>query len=216
MTELPPAQPIFVFTDSSFLSVSARSIGIRKKISALANRLQSRLSFQDILSYVETLQEDLGRIPNWTDSRCLQARSLLDLRLGQPIVILHATRVVETGSSTNAERRFPVIFLLEAATTTLNLHTALTVPSNLALWCTRNDYYRAALLVCHAAYYTDKNNGELRSVPHRHIANKTIDKCWRKLPRRLLIAVCPRQFVFKNSDLSDACRSWCATALGIE
>jgi hypothetical protein len=166
---LPSSQPLAVFTDSSFLFVSMRSIGMRKKISGLANSLRSRLSLQDTLSHVEALQRCLDHIPRWTDSRSVQARTLLDLQLRQLVVILHATRVIETETNISAERRFSVMSLLEAATTTIDLHTSLLASSNLALCCTRNDYYRAALLVCHATYYTGKNNGGLRHLPHGHM-----------------------------------------------
>jgi hypothetical protein len=65
----------------------------------------------------------------------------------------------------SAEQRYFVISLLEAATTTINLQTALMASSNLAICCTRSDYYRAALLVCHVAYYAGKDNGRLCCMP---------------------------------------------------
>ena len=164
--ELPASQPSTVFTDSSFLFVSARSVAIRKTTCALANSLQSRLSLQETLSHVEALQGCLERIPTWTDSKSLQARTLLDLQLRQLVVILHATRVVETEVKPSAARRYSIISLLYAATTTVTLHTALMASSNLALCCTRSDSYRAALLICHVAYYASKNNGRLHRMPY--------------------------------------------------
>jgi hypothetical protein len=171
MKKLPSSQPITVFTDSSFLFVSARSISIRKNICALANSLQSRLSFQDTLAHVEALQGCLELIPTWTNSRCLQARTLLNLQLLQLVVILHATKVVETEVKTSGKRRYSMISLLDAATTTVNLHTALTASSYLALCCTRSDSYKAALLICHVAYYASKNNGKLHRMQNDYITN---------------------------------------------
>jgi hypothetical protein len=172
--ELPPSQSTDVFMDSSFLLVSARSLGIRKKMCALATNLQSSLGVQDTLSHVEALQGCLERIPGWTVSRCLQARTLLDLQLRQFLVSLHAARAVETETKWCAERRYSVVSLLEAATTTV-LHTALTASSNLSLCCTRRDYYRAALLVCHVTYYASKINGKLSRVSHECVANEGLD-----------------------------------------
>jgi hypothetical protein len=156
---LPTSQPVDVFTDTSFLFVSMRSLDLRSRLCTLANSLQSRLSFQDTLSHANTVQEHLGRIPKWTDPRSLQARTLLDLQLRQLLVILHAANTADMGTTMNTENQYSSIALLEAATATARLHTALTASGSLALCCTRSDYYRAALLACHVAYHASKNNG---------------------------------------------------------
>jgi hypothetical protein len=165
LVELPPSQPVDVFTDTSFLFVSMRSPDLRSRICTLANSLQSRLSFQDTLSHANAVQEYLASIPKWTDLGSLQARTLLDLQLRQLLVILHAANTADLGTTTNTESRYSSFALLEAATTTASLHTALTASGNLALCCTRSDYYRAALLVCHVGYYASKNNGMRSCCP---------------------------------------------------
>jgi hypothetical protein len=96
-------------------------------------------------------------------------------KLRQFLVILHAARVVDIKTKMSAEQRYSVVSMLEAATATVNLHTALTASSNLALCCARCDYYRAALLVCHVAYYASKSNGKLSRVSHEYVANEGPD-----------------------------------------
>ncbi|CAN9379685.1 unnamed protein product [Alternaria alternata] len=60
-----------------------------------------------------------------------------------------------------------------AAAATTALHTALTASSNLALCCTRSDYYRAALLVCHVACHANKVNDTMVA----QAAKSTLDSC---------------------------------------
>ncbi|KAF1942115.1 hypothetical protein EJ02DRAFT_346248 [Clathrospora elynae] len=171
--ELPPSWPIDVFTESSFLFHSTQTIGLRTKLCALANSLQASLSFQEAVRYTELVQKCMKDTPNWTDARSLQVRTLLNLQLQQFLVILHAPKAVEVDTGMGSEYRYSVIALLEAATIVIGLHTDLLASSNLALCCTRNDYYRAALLVCHIAYYTGKNDDTLLA----QVAKVTFDSC---------------------------------------
>ncbi|KAF7672800.1 hypothetical protein GT037_009301 [Alternaria burnsii] len=173
LEELPPSEPMEIFTDTSFLFISTRSVGFRSSLCALTNSLQSRLSFQDTLSHANTIEDYIQSIPNWIDSGSLQVRVLLDLQLRQLLVILYAANTADAGATLNTERRYSIIALMEAAAATTALHTALTASSNLALCCTRSDYYRAALLVCHAAYHANKVNDTMVV----QAAKSTLDSC---------------------------------------
>ena len=163
LEELPPSESVEVFTDTSFLFISTRSLSFRSSLCALTNSLQSRLDFQDALSHANTIEDYIQSIPDWIDPGSLQARTLLDLQLRQLLVILYAAKTADVGATLNTERRYSIIALMGAAAATTALHTALTASSNLALCCTRSDYYRAALLVCHvachAACHANKFNG---------------------------------------------------------
>jgi hypothetical protein len=53
-----------------------------------------------------------------------------------------------------------MITALEAATATIDLHSSQLKLSNFSLVLTRNDYFRAILLICHIAYYAHRDNGE--------------------------------------------------------
>jgi hypothetical protein len=159
LDELPPSEPVEVFTDTSFLFISTRSLNFRSSLCALTNNLQSRLDFQDTLSHANTIEDYIQSIPDWIDPGSLQARTLLDLQLRQLLVILYAAKTADVGATLNTERRYSIIALMGAAAATTALHTALTASSNLALCCTRSDYYRAALLVCHVACRANKFNG---------------------------------------------------------
>ena len=165
MDDLPQWRPSIVFTDASFLFASMRSLELRAKVCALANSSRTNLSFADTLVYSNSLQKCLESTPDWSHPRALQARTLLVLQLRQLIIILNTTSAIETKPGTSSERRYAIISLLENAAATVNLHTALTATSNLALCCSRSDYYRAALLVCHVAYYASRNQGTLSIAP---------------------------------------------------
>ncbi|RYO57647.1 hypothetical protein AA0116_g7495 [Alternaria tenuissima] len=173
LEELPPSERVEVFTDTSFLFISTRSLNFRSSLCALTNSLQSRLSFQDTLSHANTIEDYIQSIPNWIDSGSLQARALLDLQLRQLLVILYAANIADAGATLDTERRYSIIALMEAAAATTALHTALTASSNLALCCTRSDYYRAALLVCHVAYHANKVNDTMVA----QAAKSTLDSC---------------------------------------
>lgn len=52
-----------------------------------------------------------------------------------------------------------MITALEAAAATIQLHASLLKHTNYALVLTRNEYFRAILLICHVAYHAQRNNG---------------------------------------------------------
>ncbi|KAG9195951.1 hypothetical protein G6011_01072 [Alternaria panax] len=187
LEELPPSQPVDVFTDTSFLFVSMRSRELRSRPCTLANSLQSKLSFQDTLSHANAIQEHLGSIPTWTDPRSLQARTLLDLQLRQLSVILYAAMTADLETTTNTEHQFSSIALLEAATVTASLHTALTASSNLAVCCARSDYYRAALWVCHIAYYASKNNDAMVAQVAKTALESCVEQALNLLEERVML-----------------------------
>ena len=104
-------------------------------------------SYLDIISHAHS-SGLLEHIPNGR----MRAPRQRPLFVGwQLSIISYVAKAAEISTGTGSEPRLSICTLLEAATATANLHTALTASSNLALCSTRSDYYRAALLVCHVA-----------------------------------------------------------------
>ncbi|KAF1851013.1 uncharacterized protein K460DRAFT_270862 [Cucurbitaria berberidis CBS 394.84] len=173
LTELPNSHPITTFTDTSYLHLSMRTIDRRTRFCSLVNSFKASLSFQDILRHTEDIQRCLQATPKWGDSRSLQARTLLDLQLRQFLVILHTSKVLGVDLQLGAEGRYSMIAALEASAALIDLHTHVLNASVFTLCCTRNDYYRAALLICHIAYHASKSNHTVIA----QVAKLTFNQC---------------------------------------
>ena len=171
LRKLPPTQPDSTFTDTSFFNISMRTIDLRTRLCALVNSFKSGLSFHDILRYTDDIQRCLQAIPNWDDSRSLQARTLLDLQLRQFLVILHSPKVLGVDCCLGSETRFAMIAALEASAELIELHTRLLESSIAALCSTRNDYFRAGLLICYIAYHASKADGKQSPWANMSFAN---------------------------------------------
>lgn len=161
LEELPQSLPTSTFTDTSFLHFSMQTIELRTTLCARTNSLKSRLSFLDTLQYIDMVQRCLQAIPEWKNIRSRQSRTLLDLQLRQFLVILFTPKALRDKSACGSESRYSMIASLEASVKMIDMHTKILNMPNLALCCTRNDYYRAALLICHVTYHASKYDGEL-------------------------------------------------------
>lgn len=159
MTELPKSHPASVFTDTSFLYHAMKSIDLRADLCALANSLKCTASTQTLLEHDTTIRQHLDSVPLWAEPRALPARTLLHLQLHECHVILHTVRALRIGPGLNHDSRYHAITALESAGTTLDLHTKCINASNFAICLTRLDYFRAALLICHIAYYALERKG---------------------------------------------------------
>jgi hypothetical protein len=159
MKELPPSQPTSILSDTSFLHCSSQSISLRVRLCAIANSLRSSATFQDILQDEQSVRDALSRIPKWNESHALLPWSLLDLQLRQFLVILHADRAMNGQLRANPDHRYSMLNLLEASATLLERHADLIDMNSFALCCTRSDYLRAGLLICHVAYHASLASG---------------------------------------------------------
>jgi hypothetical protein len=164
MQQLPTPQPISIFTDSSFSLMLMQSAALRIKLCALTNQLHYSLGLEEILEYEVEVLNALSDLPPWTNARSVQAWTHLDLQLRQFLMILHTHRTLQAHSGSKPDHRYSILACLEAAATSISRHIALLDSGNFVLGCIRSDYYRAALLISHIAYYASKNQGKtLRS-----------------------------------------------------
>jgi hypothetical protein len=164
MSALPHARHTTTYTDTSFLHVAMQTFECRNELSSKVNSLKEHREFDDILKSEDAIRKCLQDIPRWTNPRSIQARTLLDLQLRQFLVIVHASRAVKYEFRTQSDCRYSMMTALEAAAKTIELHYNVTKASNYALILTRNDYFRATLLICHIAYYAKRANGTLQSI----------------------------------------------------
>lgn len=162
MTVLPKSRPATVFTDTSFLHHAMKSIDLRADLCSVANSLKGSPSIQALLEHDNLVRQHLDAIPQWTETRSLPTRMLLQLQLHQCHVVLHTARALRIGAGINHESRYHAITALESAAMTIDLHTRCINASNFAICLTRLDYFRAALLICHIAYYALERRGRER------------------------------------------------------
>lgn len=162
LQELPEDQPLDQFTNSSYSHVSSQTVDFRVRLCGIVNQIKASTSFQDACKYSETIQLALDGLPKWTSTNSLQARALLDLQLRQFMIILHTPRALNVESASQSEARFSKITVLEASTAVIDVHTELLASANLALCCTRSDYFRGVMLTAHIAYHASKTHGATR------------------------------------------------------
>lgn len=179
MEELPQSLPISTFTDTSFLHSSMQTTDLRTRLCALTNSLKSSMSFQDTLRYTDTVQRSLQAIPEWANLRSKQAQTLLDLQLRQFLVILFTSKALRFNTNSGAESWVSIIGSLEASVKVIDMHTHILNMPNLALCCTRNDYFRAAMLICHIAYHASKSDDKIIA----QVAKASFDHCVHKALR---------------------------------
>jgi hypothetical protein len=158
--ELPRSHGITTFTDTAYLHLAMQTIELRIRMCSLINSSKGYSALHDIFSDEASLRQHLDNIPRWSDPRALQSIKLLEIQMQQFVVVLHAPRASQREHRNKSGDRYSMITALEAAAATINLHNDLLKTENCALILTRNDYYRAMLLISHIAYYAQKDTGK--------------------------------------------------------
>jgi hypothetical protein len=158
--ELPRSHSITTFTDTAYLHLAMQTVELRIRMCSLVNSSKRHSALRDTFDDEDALREHLGSIPRWNDVRAVQATKLLELQMQQYVVVLHAPQALQVESRKKAGCRYSMITALEAAAATVNLHNDLFKIGNSALVLTRNDYYRAMLLISHIAYYAQRDEGQ--------------------------------------------------------
>jgi hypothetical protein len=163
VNELPQSHFVAHFTDTTFLHMSMQTFELRARLCSMTNSLKGGLEFKDILRYEDALQHCLDGIPHWANSKSIQVRALLDLQLRQIIVVLYTPIALQPGLRKKSDCRYAIIASLEAAAKSIQIHSNLIEALNYSLCLTRNDYFRAALLICHVTYYAREAKGTTSS-----------------------------------------------------
>ncbi|KAH7074655.1 hypothetical protein BKA63DRAFT_414367 [Paraphoma chrysanthemicola] len=176
---IPKSRSNNIFTDTSFLHSSMQSIGLRTSLCAQVNSLKGGSELHETMRSEDDVRTALKDIPRWTDPRSGQARNLLDLQLRQFLVVLYAPRALKPESSTVSDSRYSMFTSLEAASKTLEVHNNLVEASNFALVLTRNDYFRAMLLICHVTYHARRASDSIMLRLAKQVFEDCVDKSLR-------------------------------------
>jgi hypothetical protein len=160
LLDLPRSHGITTYTDTAYLNLAMQTVELRIKMCSLINNLKGCSALHDTFDDEDALRQHITKIPCWSDPRALQAMRLLELQIQQFIVLLHTPRALQVEQRRRSDCRYSMITTLEAAATTINLHTDLLKNGNYVSILMRNDYYRAMLLISHITYYAQKDEGE--------------------------------------------------------
>jgi hypothetical protein len=163
LLELPRSHGVTTYTDTAYLYVAKQTMELRIAMCSKVNSLKEKSGLQANFDFEDKLQNYIENIPRWTDPRSTQAKQLLELQLRQFVVILHAPRALQVESRNKSDCRYAMITSLEAARVTIDLHSASIRAADFSLLLTRQDYFRAMLLIAHIAYYAHRDNGRVNS-----------------------------------------------------
>ena len=173
------------FSTSSFLHVSKSSFALRVALNSVVNDLGSPLQWEQIASYEETVTNELQKLPTWMQSgthnyaEALPA-ALAQIQLQQFLILLHTPFARKRRSDSRCSVSRMICF--QAAIKILEQVQQLSRHNYLFVILFRQEYFRAALVVCHNAfisynvpgmsgspiYLVHSNENSRRSLRHKH------------------------------------------------
>ncbi|KAJ5119360.1 hypothetical protein N7448_010029 [Penicillium atrosanguineum] len=152
------------YTGSSFLHVSRSSFALRVALNSVVNDISSPLQWEQIASYEELVTAELEKLPSWTKSttdikKGILAGSILQIQLRQFLILLHTPFAKKR--SPNSRCSVSRMICFQAAMNTLEQVQQLTKHNYYFFLLFRQEYFRAALVVCHNAYICCNVIGDL-------------------------------------------------------
>ena len=141
---LPEGRPLSERTDTSFLQISLRSLSLRTSLASLLNDPGARLSWSEILSYEEEIQQELRNLPEWTHGRDTLDAAMLDLQLRQYILWLYSYHSRGLPGPKTAYARLATV---NAASEMIEQYTRLSVADVNALNMLRNDMFQCIVTI---------------------------------------------------------------------
>ncbi|KAB8343245.1 hypothetical protein FH972_022834 [Carpinus fangiana] len=145
------AQADSIFTESSFLRLSAKTRSLRGEISNLVNDHKRHVvqPYNNILSYQARLTTYLDSIPKWSGEADVGnvEKGMLELQLQEALFMLHLPFAVKGDSRTSAVHSRAVCF--DAAREMLRIHSEGLHGGTVApLYYPRSDVVRAGICFC--------------------------------------------------------------------
>lgn len=163
-----------LYTASSYLHVSKSSFNLRATLNSLVNNLGLPLQWEQVVDYEELVKAELENLPSWmrsdlnSDAGALSG-AILQIQLQQLLILLHMPFARKMDSNT----RCPVsrMICFQAAQKILEQVRQLSQHQYSFILLFRQEYFRAALSVCHCAYVSHNTPGtnyskSLPIVPH--------------------------------------------------
>lgn len=142
------------YTDSSYLHLSRSTFALRATLNSLVNDLGTPLQWEQVVNFEELIKSELENLPSWTQSSENNTGSLpgalLQMQLHQFLILLHMpfARKMDSNSRCCVSR----MICFQAAQKILELIQSLPLHKYLFILLSRQEYFRAALAVCHCAY----------------------------------------------------------------
>lgn len=140
-------KPTRDFTESSYLSASAKSIGLRHSLNTLLNDTLEPITFEEIKDFTDKLFFALKIIPNWTATRSKPVSALLAINVHQYQLALHLRCLRQSISP--AEEIFSRTIVWETAKEMIKIHKAVQMHGSNLLELLCGDHVRAALSLCY-------------------------------------------------------------------
>lgn len=152
------------YTQCSYIHVSSSSFALRASLNSLVNTLGPPLHWEQVIECEELVKAELEKLPCWAQetprqkSEVLPA-ALLNVQLQQFLILLHMPFARKIGSSSRCVVSRMICF--QAAQRILEQVQCLKDHAYFFLVLFRQDYFRAALAVCHSGYMASTDPGML-------------------------------------------------------
>jgi hypothetical protein len=167
---LPTPKSTSTYTISSYLHLSQKTYRLRASLAEGINTNVNVLSYDEILTYDEQLQDAIGDLPGWSRTSDIVAAvpgALLELQLLQLQLLLHIP--FARGTHKNPRANLSRMSCIDSADRILQIHTTLAeLPKTrqhkyAAHWLslTREDLFRAIVGVCFNLVIWKGLNGRL-------------------------------------------------------
>ncbi|KAK5807662.1 hypothetical protein VI817_001920 [Penicillium citrinum] len=167
------------YTQCSYIHVSSSSFALRASLNSLVNTLGPPLHWEQVIECEELVKAELEKLPCWAQetprqkSEVLPA-ALLNVQLQQFLILLHMPFARKIGSSSRCVVSRMICF--QAAQRILEQVQCLKDHAYFFLVLFRQDYFRAALAVCHSGYMASTDPGDL-FLGHIEPFVKYLDNC---------------------------------------
>lgn len=166
--------PLKMFTKTSYLAVSWKSLNLRHQLCSTLNDMNSTMSPHNrAVAYTDTLRQLHQACPKWTNVESAAARALLCINMHQFILAIHEQQLLNSTSS--AEKQLSRMIMVDSAAQMLDAHKAARDSGSDLVELLYNDHVRAALSICHAYVTADPLADRFLITAIEHTATRVMD-----------------------------------------
>lgn len=177
------SRPLTEMTKMTYMCLSWRSRGLRRKIITMFNQPLHQVSYEEVLALTQELELNLASLPDWTGGRLMdltahdQSIALLHIQLEQFLVILHAQAARQAVAKTHTN--FSKQAFKSAAVSIVDKLSELSNKGFKFLLMVRSDIQRVFTSTLALGNTDDKDvsSQDLRSLvqPFLELAEKALD-----------------------------------------
>lgn len=197
------------FTDSWYLFATSETAVLRSNLNGLLNNIRHVLTFEDVKQYTDEIEIQLELIPECKTPEYEEAYSLARLKLLQYLLALH-NRFLRS-ETTNSERTFSTMTLLETSAKIVDIHQKLHDHGKRAVQFLGYDLLRGALSFANVvSVQTTPHVMSLANVSFQYslLVQQAIEMLTDKAARlgceqrQLWVALAARGFIKSRKDVS--------------